>query len=71
VLVLDEATSALDNETEAAVMRSVHRLDRSLTVLMIAHRLSTLQGCDQVILLEGGRVVDRIDEERSPLLAHR
>jgi ABC-type multidrug transport system fused ATPase/permease subunit len=71
VLVLDEATSALDNETEAAIMRAVHRLDRSLTVLMIAHRLSTLQGCDQVILLEGGRVVDRNDEERPPLLAHR
>jgi ABC-type bacteriocin/lantibiotic exporter with double-glycine peptidase domain len=71
VLVLDEATSALDNETEAAVMRSVNRLDRSLTVLIIAHRLSTLRGCDQIILLEGGRVVHRYDDEHLSLLAHR
>ncbi|MGE0765712.1 MAG: ABC transporter ATP-binding protein [Hyphomicrobiaceae bacterium] len=70
VLVLDEATSALDNETEASVMRAVNRLDRRLTVLIIAHRLSTLRGCDQVILLEGGKIVDRNDKERPSVLAN-
>ncbi|WP_421699514.1 ABC transporter ATP-binding protein [Ancylobacter sp.] len=55
VLVFDEATSALDNETEAAVMRAIERLDRELTILIIAHRLSTLEGCDMVVRLEGGR----------------
>lgn len=57
VLVFDEATSALDNETEAAVMRAINRLDRKLTLLVIAHRLTTLEGCDEVIRLEGGRIV--------------
>ena len=57
VLVFDEATSALDTDTEAAVMAAIARLDRSLTILIIAHRLSTLEGCDMVVRLEGGRVV--------------
>jgi ATP-binding cassette, subfamily B, bacterial PglK len=56
VLVFDEATSALDTETETAVMESVDRLDRSLTILIIAHRLSTLEGCDFVLRLEAGRL---------------
>lgn len=59
VLVLDEATSALDNDTEAAVMRAIERLDRELTILIIAHRLSTLEGCDMVVRLEGGHAVVR------------
>ena len=57
VLVLDEATSALDDDTEAAVMEGVERLDRDLTVLLIAHRLSTVQMCDTVVRLEDGRIV--------------
>jgi ATP-binding cassette, subfamily B, bacterial PglK len=56
VLVFDEATSALDTETETAVMEAVDRLDRSLTILIIAHRLSTLEGCDFVLRLEAGRL---------------
>ena len=59
VLVFDEATSALDHETEAAVIKAIERLDRDLTVIMIAHRLTTLEGCDMVLRLEGGRVVAR------------
>ena len=59
VLVLDEATSALDDETEAAVMESVARLDETLTVILIAHRLSTVAGCDQVYRLAAGRIVDQ------------
>jgi ATP-binding cassette, subfamily B, bacterial PglK len=58
VLVLDEATSALDDNTEAAIIRSISALGRNLTVIMIAHRLSTLVDCDQIVRLEGGRVAE-------------
>jgi ATP-binding cassette subfamily B protein len=58
VLVLDEATSALDNETESAVMDAITSLDRELTILMIAHRLSTVAMCDTVVKLDRGRIVD-------------
>jgi ABC-type multidrug transport system fused ATPase/permease subunit len=57
VLVLDEATAALDIATEHAVMESVEGLSRELTIVIIAHRLSTVAGCDQLIRLENGRVV--------------
>jgi len=56
VLVFDEATSALDNETEAAVMGSIERLDRRLTLFIIAHRLTTVQDCDWLINLEATSV---------------
>ncbi len=58
VLVLDEATSALDTSTEEAVMEAVEELRKSLTIVIIAHRLSTLQCCDRVIRLDEGRAVD-------------
>jgi ABC-type multidrug transport system fused ATPase/permease subunit len=57
VIVLDEATSALDTSTEEAVMEAVERLDRNLTMVMIAHRLSTVQRCDRVVRLDHGMVV--------------
>ena len=56
VLVFDEATSALDNTTEAAVMAAVEGFSKDLTIVMIAHRLSTVQSCDRVIQLEQGFV---------------
>jgi ABC-type multidrug transport system fused ATPase/permease subunit len=56
VLVLDEATSALDTVTEERVMKSINALSESLTVIMIAHRLSTVESCDRVIRLEQGTV---------------
>ena len=56
VLVFDEATSALDNDTERAVMDAVDSLSRELTLVIIAHRLSTVANCDHVIELEQGRV---------------
>ncbi len=56
VLVLDEATSALDNVTEKSVMESIEALDRDLTILLIAHRLSTVRRCDVIVQLEHGRV---------------
>ena len=57
VLILDEATSALDNLTEKAVMDAVHNLSRQKTIIMIAHRLSTVQKCDQIFLLEHGKLL--------------
>ncbi|WP_341885283.1 ATP-binding cassette domain-containing protein [Synechococcus sp. UW140] len=54
VLVFDEATSALDNQTEVAVMEAIEGLSKELTILMIAHRLSTVQRCDRVMQLELG-----------------
>ncbi|MDZ4138393.1 MAG: ABC transporter ATP-binding protein [Erythrobacter sp.] len=56
VLILDEATSALDNVTERAVMEAVHNLGGKKTVIMIAHRLSTVENCDTIFLLEQGRL---------------
>ena len=56
VLVFDEATSALDNQTEVAVMEAIEGLSNELTILMIAHRLSTVQRCDRVIELGHGAV---------------
>jgi ATP-binding cassette, subfamily B, bacterial PglK len=56
LLVLDEATSALDNRTEAEVMEAIDSLDRNITVILIAHRLSTVQRCDRIVLLEQGRI---------------
>jgi ABC-type multidrug transport system fused ATPase/permease subunit len=57
LLILDEATSALDNLTEQAVMEAVHNLGQRKTVVLIAHRLSTVRECDRVFMLEGGRLV--------------
>ncbi|OXR47985.1 ABC transporter ATP-binding protein [Pusillimonas sp. T2] len=57
VIVFDEATSALDNETERAVMDAIESLGKDLTILIIAHRLSTLQRCDQVVELAAGHIV--------------
>jgi len=51
VLVLDEATSALDHQTEVAVMETIHRLQGTLTIITIAHRMSTLEKCDRIIQL--------------------
>jgi ABC-type multidrug transport system fused ATPase/permease subunit len=57
VLVFDEATSALDNATEQSVMDSIEGLGSDLTILLIAHRLTTVQRCDIIVELENGRVV--------------
>ncbi len=56
VLVLDEATSALDDQTEDLVMQGVGSLGNEKTILMVAHRLTTLRTCDVVIEMEGGRI---------------
>lgn len=57
VLILDEATSALDNDTEAAIMDSINRLHGKKTLLIIAHRLQTIEKCDIVYRVENGAIV--------------
>jgi ATP-binding cassette, subfamily B, bacterial PglK len=57
VLVFDEATSALDNSTERSVMDAIQGLSRDLTIILIAHRLSTVQRCDTIVELERGRLI--------------
>jgi ATP-binding cassette, subfamily B, bacterial PglK len=56
VLILDEATSALDNQTEQAVMDAVNNLGKNITIILIAHRLSTVKNCDKIFLLENGKL---------------
>lgn len=56
ILVLDEATSALDNDTEAAIMESINRLHGKKTLIIIAHRLQTIEKCDIVYRVENGKV---------------
>ena len=56
VIIFDEATSALDNETEQAVMEAIHGLSKNLTILIIAHRLSTLKDCTSIVELSSGGI---------------
>ncbi len=62
VLILDEATSALDNETEKAVMESIDSLQGKKTMIIIAHRITTIQNCDYVYKIEGGSILDYKDK---------
>jgi subfamily B ATP-binding cassette protein MsbA len=59
ILILDEATSALDTESERAVQQALERLMAGRTVLVIAHRLSTVRRADQLVVLQAGRIVER------------
>jgi ATP-binding cassette subfamily B protein len=55
---LDEATSAVDNETEAALQRSIQRISRGRTTIVIAHRLSTVRHADRIVVLDQGSIVE-------------
>jgi ABC-type multidrug transport system fused ATPase/permease subunit len=57
VLVFDEATSALDNATEQSVMNAIDRLNRDVTIILIAHRLTTVRRCDVILELQNGKLV--------------
>lgn len=59
VLILDEATSALDNQTEQVVMDAIDNLNKEITIILIAHRLSTVKNCDIIYLLDKGQIKDQ------------
>ncbi|HEV2524176.1 MAG TPA: ABC transporter ATP-binding protein, partial [Gammaproteobacteria bacterium] len=60
VLIFDEATSALDNETESRLMDTIHAVSQNRTVIMIAHRLTTLKGCTRIVVMESGKIKELI-----------
>lgn len=64
VLIFDEATSALDNETEQAVMQAIEGLSEDLTILIIAHRITTLKNCDSIIKLDCGKIASHSTYEK-------
>lgn len=59
IIILDEATSALDSESERLVQKAIDTLVEGRTVLVIAHRLSTVQAADQIVVMEEGHVVEQ------------
>ena len=58
VLIMDEATSALDNATEGEIVREIELLKGSKTMIVIAHRLTTLKHCDRIYELRGGKIIN-------------
>ena len=59
ILILDEATSAVDTETELLIQQALEQLMAGKTVIVIAHRLSTVRKADMIVVLEGNRIVER------------
>jgi ABC-type multidrug transport system fused ATPase/permease subunit len=59
IIILDEATSALDSETEKIIQESIESLKGKYTILMVAHRLSTVKNADQIVLLDQGKIVGK------------
>ncbi|MBW9972144.1 ATP-binding cassette domain-containing protein, partial [Escherichia coli] len=59
ILIFDEATSALDYESEHIIMRNMHKICKGRTVIIIAHRLSTVKNADRIIVMEKGKIVEQ------------
>ena len=57
ILILDEGTSALDNETEKKVMEGINKLSKTITIILIAHRLDTVKNCDKIYKFETGKLI--------------
>ena len=76
VIIFDEATSSLDNETEQAVMQAIDGLSKDLTLLIIAHRLTTLKNCTQIVELGGGGIKrigsyqDIVNQKETGMIVH-
>lgn len=64
LLIMDEATSALDVETEDIVMQAVNKMRKNITIILITHRLSTMESCDNLILLEKGKIKKQISSKK-------
>src|SRR5699024_2211980 len=58
IILFDEATSALDNVTQDKVQKAIYGLDKDKTILIIAHRLSTVNKCDRIVVVDDGNIVD-------------
>ena len=58
IILFDEATSALDNETQAEIQKAIENLQKEYTILIIAHRLSTVKTCDRILFLDKGKIID-------------
>jgi subfamily B ATP-binding cassette protein MsbA len=71
LLILDEATSSLDSESEAMIQDGLSKLQHGRTTFVIAHRLSTIRGADQILVLEGGEIVERGNHEQLLALGGR
>ncbi|OHB47418.1 MAG: hypothetical protein A2099_05670 [Planctomycetes bacterium GWF2_39_10] len=68
ILILDEATSSLDNDTEKEVMKAIEALHGEKTLIIVAHRHSTIQNCDIIFELRGGKLIRKVEKEQ--ILAH-
>ena len=59
ILLCDEPTSSLDSQTELDIMNHIKQLGQDRTTVIVAHRLSTIQDCDEIIVIENGRAIER------------
>ncbi len=64
ILILDEATANIDTETEVLIQQSLEKMKSIGTMLVVAHRLSTIQHADQIIVLQNGRIVEKGDHQQ-------
>ena len=65
IIVFDEATSALDTKTENSVISAIESLSKNLTIIMVAHRLSTLRKCDRLLYVDRGEIIKEESKNQS------